>query len=393
VSWCASTKSLATEEATMHARHGSTPRRHAPIHFYVPDSQVIPTLLVWDPDSQPQMFASGVGHNLYELYIRFRDAGLPVSLGGRIPGDARAVIAFTNSGGPLEELKFGWRAARYRTLIIRSDAALAWDPLLDADLMVIPNESQVWIDRYGSRGRYLPALPQRGLIPRTAQRSTITTLVFKGNPENVPSYFTEDADFLSSLSALGVELVIDSPTRTNGSDQMWHDFSQVDISLCLRRSQSGESLDRKPPTRLINSWCAGTVPFVAREPAYLALLRDGENGFMVESPAQVLSAVRSLCSDPGLAEKVWAGVRSMQARLSSGVILGQWMSTVDGLEREPPTRVEVLRRRAVIVARATRQLTRVLRRRARLTRASVNAGWERSSSGLSGQHEAPGSVR
>ena len=51
------------------------------IHFWLPAAPRSAELLAWDADSEPQRYASGVGHNGYELVNRLARDGVDVTLG------------------------------------------------------------------------------------------------------------------------------------------------------------------------------------------------------------------------------------------------------------------------------------------------------------------------
>ena len=68
------------------------------IHFWVPADTATPAdVLAWDPDLEPRRYASGVGHNLLELYARLARRGLEVSLGEEAPRGTRLVVVFSKS--------------------------------------------------------------------------------------------------------------------------------------------------------------------------------------------------------------------------------------------------------------------------------------------------------
>ena len=126
-----------------------------------------------------------------------------------------------------------------------------------------------------SHERWPPPLPQRGLIGRRAERfGRIRSVAFKGNPENVPPAMLSES-WTAALASRGLSWWCDVPRRTDGSDQEWHDFTSVDAVVCMRNPLKRRDLARKPATRLINSWCAGSIPLADREPGYEELASDG----------------------------------------------------------------------------------------------------------------------
>lgn len=339
------------------------PQRPRVWHFYV-DDDVSAAVAGWDPDQEPERFASGLGHNLLELYARLRARGLPVTIGRSIPEDATLVVYFQHAWARLGELRLALRAAPFHTAVIRSDAPLWWACLLPPDLVVVPNNAPVWRERHGPVAVHLPALPQRGMVQRDPARRGRTTLAFKGNPESVPGY-VHDPDFSAALQRRGIELVLDTPVSTDGGDQRWHDFADVDVVLCTRGAAPDDPLTNKPATRLINAWCAGTIPLVGPEPAYLELVREGEDGFVVDGPEDILRTLDLLSRDDDLTGRVLAAVRERAREFETDALLDRWTAALErasGPRRGPASTAA---RRLVVVGRFTRWGARAVVRRAR----------------------------
>lgn len=331
-------------------------------HFYV-DDDVAHAVADWDPDEEPWRFASGLGHNLLELYARLRTRGLPVTIGTSIPADTGLVVYFQHAWDRLGELSLALRSAPFHTVVIRSDAPLWWWPLLSADLVVVPNEAPVWRDRLGSSALHLPALPQRGMLARDPSRVGVEALAFKGNPESVPAYVREE-DFLTALEQRGITLLLDTPVRTDGGDQSWHDFQRIDAVLCLRGAAADDPLTNKPATRLVNAWCAGAIPLVGRDPAYLELVADRVDGFVVDGPEDILRTLDLLGSDPELTASVFAAVRDRGREFAGDGLLDRWTAALERASGPRRGAVRTAGRRLVVIGRFTRWATRGVLRRA-----------------------------
>lgn len=318
-------------------------------HFLVDDATAR-VVRNWDPDADPNRFASGLGHNLLELYARLRARGCSVTIGARIPRDTGLVISYHQAWNRVGELALALRAAPYRTAVIRSDAPLWWRNLLPADLIVVPNRASVaiWTGRTRSRVLYRPALPQRGMIPRDRRRPGVQRMVFKGNPENVPGYLL-DPGFRDALRECGVELVIDAPTATDGGDQRWHDFREADVLLCVRAAAPDDSLLNKPPTRLINAWAAGAIPVVGPEPAYLELVHDWVDGVVVHGERDLLGAVCRLAQDRTLAEELLCAAAARGREFDRDALLIKWIEVLAAAAGPRRGFGEVGRRRVVVI--------------------------------------------
>ena len=286
------------------------------IHFWCEPDVPLDMVSEWDPDSEPWRFASGLGHNLLELYVRLRDRGYPVTLGPHVPRDAGLVVVYP-SGSIWQSrrlARLGWRVRRHRVALLCSDLPPRYGALIRSDLQIMPNDRQA--SRKAS-SRYLPPLPQRGVVPRDPDvQATPWVLAFKGNPENAPEYLL-DVNFQSALKALDIELDLDTPTRTDGSDQHWHDYSRTDWVLLDRKYSSYGNPAWKPPTKLLNAWHAGVIPLMVAEPAYVALARPGIDALMFDDVEELLAVLGELCSSPALREQLNSGIRARHAVLES----------------------------------------------------------------------------
>jgi hypothetical protein len=307
------------------------------VHFWIPDQT--PEVDGWDPDSAPERYSTGLGHNLYEMYVRFRAAGKPVSLG---PGQADdgVVVVYARSLRPLKAQRALLRGLGSKPLImIRSDIDPAWRTRFSPDLEVMPYASAVTCPSQS----WVPALPQRGMIRRSVERfGRIRTVGFKGNPENLPVFMREPA-WAQTLAAMGLRWLPDTPQRGHGSDHTWHDFSEVDVAICLRAEHVGRR-SWKPATKLINAWYAGAIPLVGPEPGYLDLVTPNEDAFLVHDKSGVVLALQRLVTDPVLVQATERAIERRAKDFARDAVLDQWWAL---LRRSSETHLgpDVLRKR------------------------------------------------
>lgn len=297
------------------------------LHFWLPDGPSQAEVVAWAPDREPSRFASGLGHNLLELFARLHADGVPVTLGSEVVRGTRLIVLYAAAIEALAERKAALRvirrnAARY--VLIRGDAPVPFrmpvPPVVD--FVPIPRSArkpnQCW----------LPPLPQRGLVRRRTERfGRLRTLAFKGNPENVPLELRA-AEFASELTLRGIELVLDTPRCTDGADQRWHDFADVDAVLCLRRPDKWRDIERKPPTRVINAWCAGCIPIAGREPGYLDVATDQEDALFVDNPRGCLDAIDRLHDDTTLIREIERRIQARAADFSPRLVYERWRDTL-----------------------------------------------------------------
>lgn len=288
-----------------------------PVHFYVRGLAAV-GLDSWNPDSEPNRFSSGLGHNILELYVRLRQMGFPVTLGAIIPANARMVVVFAPH--EVQSLRWHisgiWATRRFPIAVIRSDLGPGYHRTHYAWLEIMPNPISVRRSK-GESVMYLPPLPQRGLIPRSTGRGgDLKNITLKTNPENIPQYL-RDNEFLEKLDQLGFNLMIDAPKFYDGEDQKWHDFLEVDIALLDRSTYRSEEAIHKPPTKLINAWLAGVIPIAAREPAYTSIAREGQNILCFSEPAELLSILRNLRESGELVARLRRGVATRAAEIGT----------------------------------------------------------------------------
>jgi hypothetical protein len=272
------------------------------VHFYS-DSTEYETV-VWDPDEDPNKYSDGFSHNMLELAIRLRTHGHFTTCGPNIPPRIDLLCIFKDQLD-ISNFSFAkcWNFMKYRTVHIRSDLGIRSVLQIPAQLTITPNRKLEKTVRH----KYIPPLPQRGL--RKSQRKLcdpIVNLTIKCNPENIPQSLIKMKEDLV-FEKEGFNLVIDSPTKTDGNDHNWNDFTDVDVSLILRNQRI--STEGKPPTRLLNAWLAGTIPFVSPEISYLENISHGINGFVVNDPDEIISLIQTLNSDTQYLESIRLNIK------------------------------------------------------------------------------------
>ena len=181
-----------------------------------------------------------------------------------------------------------------------------------------------------TRTRWLPLLPQRGMIPRRPERrGRVATLVLKTGTPNVPDAF-RDPGLVGALRDLGVAF------RVEERAPEWPDFGDVDLVLCTRRVRpewdADDAFARKPPTKLVNAWVAGCVPLVYPEVSHLDLVRPDVDAVVVRSPDDVVAAVAALRADPAWLARLERGAAERAAELSVERVLDRWESMLWGAD-------------------------------------------------------------
>jgi hypothetical protein len=342
-----------------------------PVHFWtaeVTQSDV----LAWDPDREPERFATGRGHALYELFVRLHRRGRPVTLGRDVPRGAHVILT------ALECIAYHYVGIRPGDAVALNRAALRVPRVIFMRINVpysipVPRYASVVVasniaTATGPRDRWLPFLPQRGLVPRDSGRGTrIATVGLKSFPENVPDY-VRDGRLEAALRPMGVKVRVDTTAAT------WPDFASLDAVICDRKSYTeidGGTLAHKPPTKLINAWCAGAVPIVAPEPAYLDLARDGRDSVLAEGIDATVAAVERLCSEPDCTDALFAGITERSREFAADRVLEQWERLLWSAAVEPHRAEAVVAMAELAASQARARIVRFGRRLRRRTKRNL----------------------
>jgi hypothetical protein len=313
----------------------------------------------WDPDREPARFADSFGHVVLELFVRLRARGRRITIGPEVRHGSRVVVVLLEElvsydghvrPGALRRLA---RASFGRSVVgVRADLPLGVAAPAFVGTEVMPNQASI-VDPV--RQRWLPLLPQRGLLARDPDRgATVAAVTCKGFEFNLPPE-VRDGSLTAALDAIGVQLHLD------GDPASWPDFRRADVALCMRR----DNLDwddprhlRKPATKLVNAWAAGAIPLVAPQAGYLELARPGEDALVVTDLDDVVDAVRRLAGDADLVRRLQVGGAERAAELTTERVLDAWEAMFDGgLPGAPVTRLAT----AVVVNDARVALRRVRR--------------------------------
>jgi hypothetical protein len=158
-------------------------------------------------------------------------------------------------------------------------------PVHLCDREIVQND----LEPTNARTHFLPFWPQAGLIARHPSRACrLQRVAYFGRTSAAPAWFY-DPVWHSALASMGVVFEI--------RNDCWFDYSQVDVVLA-HRTETPTMLRQKPASKLTNAWLAGTPALLANEPAYANLKRSGLDYIAIESPADVLAALRHLRSSP-----------------------------------------------------------------------------------------------
>lgn len=328
------------------------------IHFWT--DRRLDDLDRWRPDTHPDLFPSGYGHAFLELFVRLKDTGREVSIGRLAPATSTVLVA------SLEELT-NWlprcepslvRAiardalrCRAAVVVIRGDLPpdIRAPSFTAREIMPTPRS----VTR-PHRQRYLPLLPQRGLIPRSPERGTrVTTMALKAYRKNIPAWL--DDSFVAEAARIGVSVVVATDGAPGGS---WADFRDVDVVLCSQPMETLGEPSRKPPTKLINAWCAGAIPIVVPALPYADIGVASLNMLAAANAEGVLEWLRKLTESPEFAARLFAGSRQAALDYERQEVVRMWWDAIVETQARSPS-VTLQRLVVEYLHAALRRLTRL----------------------------------
>lgn len=262
-----------------------------------------------DVDAQAARFRGGVNNWIVQTFLRLRESllaiGITPTLGEALARDC-VNVAHRDS---LNRLFVPY----YRSFVVgvRADRP----PVHLCDLEIVQNP----LGEMGPRTQFVNFWPQPGLVPRDPARGLrIERMCYFGRASNAPPWFSAPS-WHAALAGIGITFEI--------RDDRWFDYSDVDIVLA-HRTEAPTMLRQKPASKLTNAWLAGVPALVANEPAYACLRRSGLDYLAIDSPAEVLSSLRTLRACPRLHSAMAANGRVRGADYTVAAVKAQWLHFV-----------------------------------------------------------------
>lgn len=150
-----------------------------------------------------------------------------------------------------------------------------------ADLHIVQNKAQS-----NKNSFFIPHWSQPKQMSRDPSRQGVKKVAYQGNLD-----FTDlnTQQLNSDLNPHGIEFELLGPTQ-------WSDLSEVDILVGVR-SFGKKKFNRKPATKLINSWIAH-IPFIGGwDTAYSQIGSPGRNYLKVSSYEELIQSILKLKYD------------------------------------------------------------------------------------------------
>jgi hypothetical protein len=271
-------------------------------------------------------------------YCHLVERSLPVAISDQAPRTGVVVVHADDLPLLLSKLHGGKRPV---IVSARGDRPAQYH----ADFEVVQNPDTA----APNRCFFIPVWPQPGLIPRDPGRgATISRIAFKGFRRELNEDFRSPdwADFLGQRGiAWALDEAVPNGRQTDFTNLAWHDFSQTDLILAVRRDV-GDAQLRKPPTKLVNAWAAGVPAILGPESAYRAARKSALDYLEVSSLAEAGRAVDELRADPGRYLAMVENGRNRAREYSAARVGRDWesllFSSIPELLARPLRRLRVL---------------------------------------------------
>lgn len=233
-----------------------------------------------------------------QTYARLQEAGYDdIAISETLP--KKGIVLFVPEPDIVRSFRQQWTRAHRDLLVctMRADVVDFRFPFADAEIV----QNGRFADE--QRSFHIPHWPQPGLIPRDPSRGTeIRTITFKGDQGNLHPDFRSER-FLRFLADSGIEMAFEGPSTSEERHKFaaWHDYSESDLVLAVRKSWvDGGLRPEKPASKLINAWHAGVPALLGPEYAYRELRQSELDYIEIASLDEAIEAIERLQSDPAL---------------------------------------------------------------------------------------------
>jgi hypothetical protein len=257
-----------------------------------------------------------------QTFIYLRASGWPCELTASLPEEG-IIIAHSD----LWEKCFK-PSLRQFVVEIKPDRALQ---CIFANFIIVQNRHDPvckGIKRLLINSAFINNWPQPALLPRDSNRNDrFENICFMGNPEQ---FLAEADDLEREIRKLGLNW-------TMMPREKWHDYSEVDAIVAVRPPDSFRkgvsvnlSSDRKPATRLINTWLAG-VPAVLSPDTAFEDIRESELDYLrAKEVPQIIEQLKRLMNDAMLRRAMVENGRKRAVEYTPERNVRRWSEIIQG---------------------------------------------------------------
>lgn len=322
-----------------------------PLYFYLPPDYW-PHPLPDSADSPWLGFGVGIYAWTVQTCLRLKAAGISCELTSNFPQDG---VVFVHRN--ILANKQIRPDCRLNLILVCLKGELL--PFRAALLHIVQNPLEASRSSY-----FIPHWPQPGLVPRHAGRGAcLENVAFMGHRDNLAPELATPA-WEQALADLGLvwqpRLSHHHWSRLEGMHPQWHDYSEVDVVVAVRsfrhqNRQRRQNYRNKPATKLYNTWLAGVPAILGQESAFQAERRSPLDYLEVQSPEEVLQALKRLQQQPDLHQAMAERSRLRAAEVAPAAITQRWIAFLK--EVAVPTyhrwcQLPLSRRRALLAQQA-----------------------------------------
>lgn len=263
-----------------------------------------------------------------QTYLYLKESGLPCQLTNTIPDESiifasRDNLPFTlkPSAKTLIVCLLGDQATHpYAQInVVHNPQGLYIKLALLGDFTaprVISTQSNPIKDTY-----FMRHWPQPQIIPRSQQRGTnFKNIAYMGVGYSLAKEMLGNS-WKDRIEILGLHWYFKN-------QESWHDYSDVDAIVAVRRAYQETDYPWKPASKLYNAWHGGVIPILGLESAYRAERRSKLDYIEVHSPAEVITALERLRDDISLRQAIIENGRQRAKEITSDKLVNQWQNFI-----------------------------------------------------------------
>jgi hypothetical protein len=185
-----------------------------------------------------------------------------------------------------------------------------------ADMYIVQNATQA---RWLPNAVFIPHWPQPGLIVRNPTRGdAFEKAIYFGDPPNLAPELRSE-EWSRRLARAGFDWEMRGPGAPNNAD-----FSDVDVVIAARSFHKSGFI-RKPASKLVNAWLAGTPAICGREVAMRETGAAGTGYLEARSSQETFDHLIRLREDVAFRRKIVDNGKQLSRRYNRDFVISAWM--------------------------------------------------------------------
>jgi hypothetical protein len=173
---------------------------------------------------------------------------------------------------------------------------------------------------------YITHWAQPGLIKRNHHRTGVKKVAYVGQIKKGKLEVSNLAGSIDEWKKLFKKYDIEFAAIDKSN---WHDLADVDVLIGIRTFDKNPH-NRKPPTKLLNSWQAN-IPFIGgHDSAFKQIGTPGEDYLIAETSEDVLKWVLRLKEDAAFYNKLVRNGLAKSKNYTEKIIITQWNNVLVG---------------------------------------------------------------